>query len=176
MKPLPALRAAAGNNPATLPAIIIDTREQTPLPITRMPVIQKVLYTGDYSLSGFESLFIVERKTIADLLACCIGKNRERFMRELERLRGGRFKRLLIIGTSAEIEQGQYRSRIRSEAVFGTLAAFEVRYDCPVVFAPTPEAGARQIESWAWYYAREQITAMNNLYLPPLPERQNTGI
>jgi hypothetical protein len=33
----------------------------------------------------------------------------------------------------------------------------------PVVFAATPEAAARRIESWAWYFAREAIEAANGL-------------
>jgi len=36
-------------------------------------------------------------------------------------------------------------------AVLGTLAAFEIRYDYPAVFAPTPEAGAALVERCAWY-------------------------
>lgn len=43
-----------------------------------------------------EELFAVERKTIADLVACCIGANRERFFRELHRLRGYRLLQSLI--------------------------------------------------------------------------------
>lgn len=51
-----------------LPQIIIDTREQTPLPFTNLPTETSTLYTGDYSVKGLEETFAIERKTIADLV------------------------------------------------------------------------------------------------------------
>lgn len=138
-----------------------DTREQCPLVFTRLPSVRGTLYSGDYSVAGMEALFAVERKSIPDLVACCCNSNRERFENELHRLRGFRFRRLLIVGTPQEIMDGAYRSAIRPAAVLGTLATFEVRYDCPVVFEATPEAAARRVECWAWYYAREHVETVN---------------
>ncbi len=130
---LPALRSL-GELACTEPVIVIDTREQDPLPFSRLKAQAGTLVTGDYSVAGLESLFAVERKTISDIVACCTGDNRERFARELHRLRGFRFKRLLIVGSEAEILKGDYRSGIKPAAVLGTLRAFEMRYDTPVVF------------------------------------------
>ncbi len=163
LPPLPALRHL-GQLADRLPVVVIDTREQTPLPIARLPTIRAGLYSADYSVAGLESFFGIERKSIADLVACCAGSNRERFEHELHRLRGFRFRRLLVIGDRGEIERGEYRSRITPAAVLGTLAAFEVRFDCPVVFEPDPEAGARRVETWAWYAAREHVQSVNNLF------------
>ena len=163
LPPLPALRHL-GDLADRLPVIVIDTREQEPLPIRRLPVIRSGIYSGDYSIAGMEAVFAVERKSIADLVSCCAGSNRERFENELHRLRGFKFKRLLIIGTQAEIEAGQYRSNIRPASVLGTLAAFEIRYDIPVVFTPTPEAGAHRVETWAWYSARETVELTNAIF------------
>lgn len=160
MPPLPALRHL-GELADRLPVIVCDTREQAPLPIQRLPVIRAGLLTGDYSIAGLEAVFAVERKSVADLVACCAASNRERFENELHRLRGFRFRRLLVIGTRQEIEAGAYRSTIRPAAVLGTLAAFEVRFDCPVVFEPDPAAAARRVESWAWYAAREAVESCN---------------
>jgi ERCC4-type nuclease len=160
LPPLPALRR---NTEALLPTVVIDTREQTPLPIERLPFVRAGLYSGDYSVQGLEHLFAVERKSIPDLVSCCAASNRERFENELHRLRWFRFRRLLIVGSRGEIERGEYRSSIRPAAVLGTLAAFEVRYDCPVVFDPDPTAAARRVESWAWYAARELVEQMNAL-------------
>jgi DNA excision repair protein ERCC-4 len=92
------------------PVIIIDTREQTPLPFTNLETETSTLYTGDYSVKGLEETFAIERKTIADLVGS-LTSGRERFMKELHRLRGYRFRRLLIVGTRDEIEGGLYRSR-----------------------------------------------------------------
>jgi hypothetical protein len=64
----------------------------------------------------------------------CMNENRKRFERELHRLRGYRFKRLLVVGSEAEILAGQYHSNIKPNAVLATVCAFEVRYDLPVLF------------------------------------------
>jgi ERCC4-type nuclease len=162
LPPLPALRHP-GELADRLPVIVCDTREQEPLPIVRLPVILGTLYTGDYSLAGLQSVFAVERKSIPDLVACCAASNRERFENELHRLRGFRFRRLLVIGTRQDIEAGAYRSSIRPAAVLGTLYAFECRYDCAVVFAPTPAEGAALVERWTWYAAREHVEQVNAL-------------
>jgi DNA excision repair protein ERCC-4 len=135
--------------------IVVDSREQDALIFQNLASVRGTLYSGDYSILGLEELIAVERKSIADLVSCCMGENRERFERELHRLRGFRFKRLLIVGSRGEIELQRYRSRIAPKAVLATLSTFEIRYDCPVVFAPTTFEAALQVERWFFYFARE---------------------
>jgi ERCC4-type nuclease len=120
-----------------------------------LPSTTGTLTTGDYSVAGAEELFAVERKSIADLTACCTGANRERFERELHRLRGYRFKRLLIVGSRVEVEQHRYRSNVSPASVLGSIQAWEVRYDVPLVWAASPEDGAIMVERWAHYFCRE---------------------
>jgi DNA excision repair protein ERCC-4 len=163
LPPLPALRHL-GDLADMRPTVIIDTREQTPLPINRLPTFRTTLQTGDYSFRGGEELLVIERKTIADLVACCTGDNRERFERELHRLRGYRFKRLLIVGAAKDIETHGYHSNVKPGAVLASLYAFEARYNVPVVFKATPEQAARQVEVWIWYYARELVENTNAIY------------
>jgi DNA excision repair protein ERCC-4 len=160
---LPALRSL-GELADRAPVIVVDTREQDPLVFERLASVRGTLQTGDYSVAGLEKSFSIERKTVADLVGCCMGENRERFERELHRLRGYRFKRLLVVGSEAEILSGQYHSNIKPNAVLATLYAFEVRYDLPVVFVPTAQAGARLVERWAFYFAREAVGIVNNLW------------
>jgi DNA excision repair protein ERCC-4 len=93
-----------------------------------------------------------------------MGENRERFERELHRLRGYRFKRLLVVGSEAEILSSQYHSNIKPNAVLATAYAFEVRYDLPVVFVPTGRAGARLVKRWAFYFARQTVETVNDLW------------
>jgi ERCC4-type nuclease len=149
------------------PTIIVDTREQTPLVFPNLPSRQGTVTSGDYSIAGAEELFAIERKSVADLVACCVGANRDRFERELHRLRGYRFARLLIIGTEAEIESGRYRSHISPKAVLHTVRAFEARY-IPVVWEPTPERAAARIEQWAYWFARELIKSCAALIEAPV--------
>ena len=159
---LPALRSL-GELADAQPVIICDNREQAPLPFSRLKTQQGTLYSGDYSIAGLESLFSVEKKSLADLTACCVGSNRERFERELHRLRGFRFKRLLVIGGEEQIWRCQYHSSIAPKAVLATLSAFEVRYDVPIVFCETPEAAGRLVERWAFWFSREYILVANSL-------------
>ena len=67
--------------------IIIDDREKTPLPFSAVPFETARLLTGDYSIAGSELDFTVERKTIDDLVSS-LTQNRDRFTREMERMRG----------------------------------------------------------------------------------------
>lgn len=95
------------------PVVIVDTREQQPLRFSRLASQSGTLQTGDYSFAGGEEHLAIERKSVADLVGCCVGDSRDRFFRELHRLRGFAFRRLLVIGAREEIETGQYRSAIK---------------------------------------------------------------
>jgi ERCC4-type nuclease len=145
------------------PVIVYDTREQNPLRFERLQSVLGTLYSGDYSIRGLEHSFAVERKSIDDLANCCLTGQRDRLEHELHRLRGYRFKRLLVIGTREDIAAGRYHSRIAPKAVLATLGAFEVRYDLPVVYVETAEDAARLIERYAWYFSREIVQNANDL-------------
>ncbi len=158
---LPALRGLA-RLADVRPVVVIDTREQVPLAFHRLESVSGTLQSGDYSIAGLEHQFAVERKTIADFVGCCTGESRDRFERELHRLRGFRFARLLVIGAEDDILQHRYRSNIASKAVWHTLRAFEVRY-VPVVWALNAGRAAELIETWAYWFAREIVCAANDL-------------
>ncbi len=140
------------------PTILIDTREQTPLPFANLTTERRTLATGDYSVLGFERDFSVERKTVGDLVQS-LTRERDRFSRELQRMRAFDFRRLLVVGTLADLEEHRYRSLANPKAVVGSLFAFEARFDVPVCFSASPEAAAVQIERWAVYFLRERLIA-----------------
>src|SRR5258708_11182621 len=159
---LPALHSL-GQLANTKPLIVIDSRENLPLVFTRLQSVEGTLYSGDYSIRALEDSFSVERKSIEDIVSCCMGQNRERFERELHRLRGFKFKKLVIIVSRCLIETQRYRSRIAPAAVLGTLSTYEVRVDIPIVYCVDPKAAALQIESWAYFFCREHIKVANEL-------------
>ena len=144
-----------------LPTIIQDTREQEPLEFLTLHVIEGTLSTGDYSVVGLENDFAVERKSLPDLFGS-LTSGRDRFMREIQRLNGFTFRRLLIIGSEHEIEQGVSRSRVNPKAVLHSLAAIEAR-GVPVVFSSSPASAAAMIERWAFWRAREVLKLANGL-------------
>ena len=80
------------------PVIVIDSREQAPFEFTTLRARVDKLDTGDYSVYGLEHLVCVERKSLPDLLGCC-GRERERFVRELQRMKAYRFRMLIIEAT-----------------------------------------------------------------------------
>ena len=165
------------------PTIIIDTREQTPLPFAHFPTERATLPTGDYSVKGFESDFCIERKSVADLVRSATFE-RERFSRELQRMRAFDFRRLLVVGTLADIEARRYRSQANPKSVIASVTAFEIRYQLPVCYCPTPEAAAAQIERWALYFVRERLLsasetmrlyALTGPHTPPRIGSSNTA-
>ena len=159
---LPALRGL-GKLAELLPIIATDTREREPLKFTRLPSVKRPLFTGDYSILGLEDSFAIERKSIDDLVGCCMNSNRDRFEHELHRLRGYRFKRLLVVGSREDIGEGRYHSKISPKAVLATLGAFEIKFDLPIVFIETPEAAALLFERWVWWFSKEVVENANDL-------------
>ncbi|MEM7384483.1 MAG: ERCC4 domain-containing protein [Verrucomicrobiota bacterium] len=140
------------------PVIVIDSREQTPLVFQNLQTVTSGLYSGDYSIQGFEEgaqAFLIERKSLNDLVGS-LTAGRERFAHECARLAGAEFRRLLIIGARSQIEEKRYRSRATPQSILGSLDAWEVRYGLPVVWQPSPEAAALQVERWAFRYWTEK--------------------
>ena len=134
--------------------IIIDNREQVMLPFAdNVKTERGTLYSGDFSVKGLEHLITIERKSISDLCGS-LTTGRDRFERELHRLRGSRFKRLLVVGRRSDIISGNYRSKASPQSILASLNAFEVRYDIPVVFA-NEKAAAELVVRWCYYFARE---------------------
>ncbi len=110
------------------PTIIIDSREQTPLSFPNLPTTVGTLDAGDYSIVGLTHLVAVERKSIDDLLTC-IGRERNRFKRELQRLRAYRFRCVVVEADAAALESGvrgstPWRSSLTPAHVLGSLAAW----------------------------------------------------
>lgn len=135
------------------PTIIIDTREKNRLVFTTLQVETGTLQTGDYSLRNLEHMVCVERKSLTDLLAC-VTAERNRFKRELQRIRAYRFRCLVIETTQQEIEHGGWKSKILPQSVLGSLAAWTAQYNLPIWLAGTHEAAGHFVERYLYQVAR----------------------
>ena len=139
------------------PTIVIDTREQTPLEISAYPTERDGLPVGDYGIRGFSDwgnpAFIIERKSLPDLCGT-LGKGRERFMREVEKLRQFGFRALLIEGTPFEAEANLAGSGLHPNALFATLDALAVRAGLHIIWAGDPAGAARQVEGLVRQFVR----------------------
>ena len=158
------------------PTILIDTREQNPLRFENLPSERATLPVGDYGVKGFSlwdnPAFVVERKGMEDLCRS-LGTDRERFMREVEKMRGFRFRALVIEGTQDMIELKQYRSLIVPSAVLSTLDALAVRAGLHVFWCGDPAGAARKVESLAAMFARGIEKDFRRLAFVPALEGEN---
>ena len=136
--------------------IIIDTREQCPFSFRheRMAATTEpgTLAVGDYSLAGLEDKVAVERKSLPDLVMC-LGRERERFERELAR--GAALDAFAVVceGSWLELSRGEYRSRLNPHAACQSVLAFAGRYRVPFLFAGSRSAA----EYMTWGFLRQYL-------------------
>jgi len=116
--------------------VVIDSREQLPFQFPDNPTIVKKLDAGDYSIENYEDKIAVERKSKNDLFGT-IGKGRERFTRELERLSTFDFACIVCEADFYEIfKKPPSRSKVSPKSVFGSLLAWSMRYNVHALMYP----------------------------------------
>ena len=109
----------------------MDTRERTPWEFGDQETLRCKLDQGDYSLEGLQHVVSIERKSLPDL-AGSITAGRERFMREMERLKDEvQWPIIYIEGSRQDIDEGKYRSAVHPNAVLGTLQTIWLRFGVP---------------------------------------------
>lgn len=139
-----------------MPVLVVDSREKTPLEFEHCQSVQGTLQSGDYSIQGLEDSFCVERKTLADL-AGSLTRERERFMREMHRLRGFSNAYLLVIGRDVDLSALVASGRANYKQISHSLLAIQARYGVHVVWVETAKEAALLVESWAFSFYREAM-------------------
>jgi hypothetical protein len=76
------------------------------------------------------------------------------------------FRRLLVGGPEDDIRHAKYHSNVSPQSIIGSLATWEIRFNVPVVFSASAERAARQLERWAFCFAREIILSANSISTP----------
>lgn len=147
------MKLPAELRPAQVTAIC-DTREQLPLDLTPLATVRGSLVTGDYSIKGLEHVVAIERKSLTDLLAC-IGGERDRFDREVQRLLAYPVRALVVESTWQEIEQGNWRSKVSSSAALGSLLGW-IASGLPVVMATDHDRAGRFTAKLLYVAARRR--------------------
>ena len=126
--------------------VIVDTREQTPWEFSSSAINEvwiDTLKSGDYSISGYEDRFSIERKgSTAELFSNITQK---RFENELERLVEYERKFLIFEFSYNDILQYPYGTnipkykwkylRIKPQFVVKKLAEFQIKYNIPIIYA-----------------------------------------
>ena len=147
--------------------IICDTREQDRhvedyLKKHGISQITRKLDTGDYSCQlgdqSFEREIVVERKHNLDEMCGNFTAERERFEREFIRAKAYGTKVHLIVENASwtDIFLGNYRSRLPSKSLTGSLLSWMVRFNVSVTFCK-PDETAKIIYGIFYYYVRERL-------------------
>ena len=128
--------------------VIRDTREQTGYTFKEYDrcqgMIVRKLDTGDYSIVGLEDKICVERKGCIEEVALNLGKNRDTFMREIERMKEFPHKFIVLEFSLEELMAFPNQSRIpkkfkdsvkiTGKFILKSLMEIQLKDDVHVVF------------------------------------------
>ena len=157
--------------------IVIDTREQTPWTFSSFGVEteKRGLPTGDYTIAGLEDHISIERKSFADFLGS-IGAGRERFKREMHRLKAYDTRALIIEAAYSEIASGLIfaasRSTLHPNHVIGMIDSL-IAFGIPVVLPGQRYAEVRAYNIMRQAYNRhvkssKMFAGAKSIPAPPL--------
>jgi DNA excision repair protein ERCC-4 len=140
---------------------VIDSREQTPLDLSPLRMETGTLATADYSVKGMTDRIAIERKSLPDYLAC-IGGERERFERELMRLRAYETRAVVIEADWSHIEAGGWRSSVTPAAVIGSTLSW-LASGIPFLFVGNHAAAGRTVSRLLFLAARQRYRELREL-------------
>lgn len=133
---------------------VCDTREQLPLDLTPIVTERGTLPTGDYSVKGLEQIVAVERKSLQDLVMC-VGRERERFDREMQRILAYPYRLLVVEATLEQIEKGEFRGKVAPSAVVGSVMGW-MAAGVPILFTGDHAEAGRLVARFLFIAARRR--------------------
>lgn len=155
--------------------VVVDSREQCPFTFEGLGAVVEVatLQAGDYSVRGFENRVALERKSLDDLLHS-ISTERERFSRELQRLKACDAAAVIVESPAAALRSGRYRSRMDPASAWQTCVAFMQRFRVAFIFCESRQDAERVAFDFLRHFHRDRIRELEALRIPAriAPERQ----
>lgn len=162
--------------------IVCDSREQCPFRFEGYPVEVETgaLASADYSLHGFTDRIGIERKSMQDLIHC-LGPDRERFSRELQRLKAYDSSAVVIEQPQGVLRLGHFRSRMDAGAAWQSCLALSMRFRVPFWFCDSRADAEAVTFNFLRHYARDrwrELTALNPAarIAPDATERRGPGV
>tara|TARA_R110002020_G_scaffold133090_3_gene297017 strand:+ start:3824 stop:4279 length:456 start_codon:yes stop_codon:yes gene_type:complete len=137
--------------------IIQDTREQNPFSFAFYDCETTIatLKTGDYTLQGYEEVIAIERKKSTSELATNLGKYKDRFEREMERLSKFDHKYIVCEFTEADLLQFPKNSsipkrivkyiRMNGKFMRKQLYKYEDEYGVQIIFCDGKAEAEREV-------------------------------
>ena len=122
--------------------IIVDSREQLPYEYTNS--VRERLPTGDYSAKGYESEIVIERKTKNDIYGS-LGKGRERFEQECERMLTYKYRAIIIESDLDTLLQPPLNTKMNPKVIINTLISWSIKYDIHVYFCSNRRLGRAMV-------------------------------
>jgi dsDNA-binding SOS-regulon protein len=141
--------------------VIRDTRERQgwyfPKKDRCAGMIDKGLKTGDYTLRGYEDIVCIERKASPEELALNLGKHKDRFVRELERMKDIEHRYIVCEFSLDELlnfpensrmpEEKKKGLRITGRYMIRCLIEFGIKYNVHVLYCGTKVNAFKVTES-----------------------------
>lgn len=95
---------------------------------------------GDYAIKGHLDLIVIERKQSVSELTNNLGKERERFEAELQRIvnAGVKFRFVIVEDYYSSIFRQSY-SHMHPNAIFESIHALEIKFNIHFIFAGNAE-------------------------------------
>jgi DNA excision repair protein ERCC-4 len=155
------MKIPAEPKPSSIVAIQ-DTREQCPWDLSPLRTEISALSTGDYSVKGLTDVIAVERKSLVDLLAC-LGVERERFQREMQRLLAYPTRAVICECTWQELQAGNWNSRITPAAAVGSVLGW-MSAGVPFIFCSSHEEAGRVASRILYITARRRWREARGLF------------
>ena len=125
------------------------------------------LATGDYSVVGLEQFVAIERKSAEDMLGC-IGRERERFDREIQRLLAYPVRAVVVEAGWQFFERGEWRGEITPNQAIGSLLGW-IAAGVPILMAYDRDRAGRFVSRILftaarrrWREARALINTINS--------------
>ena len=134
--------------------VLVDEREQEPWEFKHTRRVR--LEVGDYSAvvagEDLRRVFVVERKASPSEFLEMVGRERERWERELLALGGVPHAMVICEFSLQDLEQETLGRKIALAAVWGSLISWQVCYGVPILFA-----GSRETAAGAFWKALELV-------------------
>jgi ERCC4-type nuclease len=151
--------------------VIKDTREKLGYKFSEYEnckgTIAQKLDTGDYTIEGLENKICIERKASIEELAGNLGSNKDRFVREIERMTKYEHRYIILEFSIEDLlnypdnsrmpDEKKAVSRVAGKYMLKCLMEFQVNYGVHVIFCGN--------KNYAFYFVASLLKRFSEKYL-----------